>query len=82
MKSEQGRPITSGSSALVKTPQSASSMSKERKRQAIRDLLKQRLGIGNIYDIEIGEKLTFKSLACSPPKGQTGLHFDVSQRDS
>jgi len=69
MNSEQGRPTTTGSSKVVKTPQSASSLSKEKKRQAIRDLLKQRLGIGNIYDIEIGEKLTFNSLACSAAKG-------------
>lgn len=72
MKSEQDRPLTRagrpGSSALAKTPQSASSLSKEKKRQAIRDLLKQKLGIGNIYDLEIGEKLTFNSLACSPVK--------------
>lgn len=55
---------------ITSKQQSSLSLNKERKRQAIRDLLKQKLGISNIHDIEIGKKLQFQAAAgvSSPSK--------------
>jgi hypothetical protein len=51
-------PNTNRSSALPLNP---SQMTKDEKRRAIKDLLKSKLGITNIYDVVIGQKLNFES---------------------
>lgn len=48
-------------------------MSKEEKRRAIKELLRQKLGITNIYDIVIGKQLDFEqSQPAATARGNQG----------